>query len=318
MNKELKKTIKKGIIFLIVFSIIFSAYYLLSVKYTKSENSLTWIHGVYQIKDSIAKNISTQKILLVGDSNVHFGINAQKIENETKIKTLNYGIQGGLRAYHLDRAKQILNPNDIVILSLEYEFYTYEEKKYPFSRQYTYITYILTHDKPYFNNLSTYQKFTYQTIGLEELYKNIKISNSKPIQNYDLKDINKWGDQTYYKDANFSFNKHPFTIPENYEKNYNNYIGIKKLKEFIFWAKNNNITILIDNPSLYNNSKLHSKEYKEYFNIINQFYSQNNISIITKPVESLYELEYMYDTRYHLNEKGKEIRTQKIIEFLTQ
>ena len=85
-----------------------------------------WIYNTIRVKENIAHNIHGKKIVFVGGSATLFGIRTEDIEKELKIPTINYGVHAALEIdYILDRVKNILNPGDVVILSLEYNHLLY-------------------------------------------------------------------------------------------------------------------------------------------------------------------------------------------------
>ena len=45
-----------------------------------------------------------------------------------------------------------------------------------------------------------------------------------------------------------------------------------------------------------------------------EYFEKNNIKVIGKPTDSLYSIEYFYDTNYHMNSYGAKIRTYEFLE----
>ena len=63
------------------------------------------------------KSINEPKIILVGNSNLSFGINSEMIENAINMPVVNLGLHGGLsNAFHEDIAKDYIKSGDIVIV----------------------------------------------------------------------------------------------------------------------------------------------------------------------------------------------------------
>lgn len=83
----------------------------------------TW----YQAKDEAARRATSPtkpKIVLLGGSNVLYGIDAAQIVRKNKFPTVNYGTHAALNLdFLLWRASKVLNPGDVVVLSLEWEHF---------------------------------------------------------------------------------------------------------------------------------------------------------------------------------------------------
>lgn len=63
------------------------------------------------------ENCDDPKIVLIGHSNLSFGIRSELIENAFDMKVVNMGLHGGLgNAFHEEMAKVNVNPGDIIIL----------------------------------------------------------------------------------------------------------------------------------------------------------------------------------------------------------
>ena len=63
------------------------------------------------------ESINESKIILVGNSNLAFGIYSDQIEEDIGMPVVNLGLHGGLgNAYHEEIAKLNINEGDIVIV----------------------------------------------------------------------------------------------------------------------------------------------------------------------------------------------------------
>ena len=63
------------------------------------------------------KSIDTAKIVLIGNSNLAFGIDSEKIEQAFKMPVINMGLHGGLgNAFHEEMAKLNISAGDIYII----------------------------------------------------------------------------------------------------------------------------------------------------------------------------------------------------------
>lgn len=77
--------------------------------------------SVIQDKYRILKETNEPKIVLVGGSNLAFGLNQQMLEEATGKKVVSLGLHGGFgQLFPSELAKENINPGDIVLLAYEY------------------------------------------------------------------------------------------------------------------------------------------------------------------------------------------------------
>ncbi|WP_222183866.1 hypothetical protein [Geminicoccus harenae] len=85
---------------------------------------IAWIRDLYRHKDAALAPVPGPRLLLVGGSAVHFGFDADRITAALGIETFNYGAHGGLDlTYLLDRAERAARPGDTVLLAIEYPLF---------------------------------------------------------------------------------------------------------------------------------------------------------------------------------------------------
>ena len=111
-----------------------------------------WCEILYRQKRIIADRRAqfATRIILVGGSATLFGIDAELIEKKLNIPTINLGTHAGLGLrYLLKRAARISHPDDIIILSPEYETWNDAYRDGPG----IFLDYVWTYDKPYLFHL---------------------------------------------------------------------------------------------------------------------------------------------------------------------
>jgi hypothetical protein len=98
--------------------------------YTLGGNpSEPWVEDIYIAKLYAAKKISGRKIIIASGSNGLFGISCQIIQSITGLPTINLASHGGLPVHFIaDKAIEISNPGDIIIMPLEFYYYGIDEK----------------------------------------------------------------------------------------------------------------------------------------------------------------------------------------------
>lgn len=299
-------------------------YYQLGTENTGSYD-LEWVAKYQQIKRKNSQAISTPKIMIISGSNSHFGISAKQINQELEIPTINMALHGGITLdYILNEAKQYANAGDIILLALEYEYYSYNGKPNE-----TYLQYVSSYDPEYFKSQSITKQFSDAFyFGWKKILKGIllKIKGDSSNKNkvtegcYSGITINQWGDETCNEKS--AMNKKHFDVinklgplPFSFLENSDN---LELLKEFNQYCKKNNITLFATFPNTIYFDQYRQAHYQESLKKITRFYKENNITVLGNPYQFMYEKKMFFDTSYHVNNVGRDLRTQKLINLLNQ
>jgi len=231
------------------------------------------------------------KIIIIGGSNLLFGIDKYLLEKEIKrpVFTLAYVRTVGIENMLLI-AKKVYRDGDLVLISIEYgstskgssgelldyylsnnsvELFEYFFKYYLWEKKYKNPNYSEKEEKC---RSSIYQSFNH------DLYLT-KLRN----QNYRMQEtyLNQGINLTYSKD------------------------DIEIIKKFI---KENKFELLGVHPPLCI-QKLDKSNIK---NIEKNYFDSLPIRYITKQKNFLFDTAYIFDYSYHLNQKGRELRTSKL------
>lgn len=75
------------------------------------------------LQEELLANTPSPRIILVGGSNVSFGLDAALMQRELGIPVINDGLHAGLGIAPLRELEEYLHPGDIVIISLEYQLF---------------------------------------------------------------------------------------------------------------------------------------------------------------------------------------------------
>jgi hypothetical protein len=108
------------------------------------------IHEWVETKKRIALETPSPKILLLGGSNVFYGINAEQLGKEVGLPVVNVGLHGGLPTEYLFlELEEIVQPGDTVLYAPEYTHYIIS----PRMTNTETISYLLANAQPYLQNL---------------------------------------------------------------------------------------------------------------------------------------------------------------------
>lgn len=253
----------------------------------------------------IAQNIKTSKVLVISGSNTLLGINTELMSKKLNYPVINFGSNAGLRLdYIFYDAKKSIRDNDIVILPLEYGIY--REDKLSNNRIIQ-----ICNDKEYLNELTLIDRlsFLYAVPFIIELK---AICAFKDDLNYE--NTNEHGDI-----INKVGTKNTIYLKEPFRKEYT-YMDTgtrETIIDFLSYCKEKNVKVFVTYPAYYYKQNYFDGYNLEQINKINQFWMEQDVTILGKYTDFIYtDKNDFYDTEYHLNIKGKEKRTEKLIELL--
>jgi hypothetical protein len=116
-----------------------------------------WVDLMFSQKEKMALAASPpnrQRILIVSGSNGLFGLSAKTISQATGLKTINLGSHAGLGgAYILSRSEQLIRKGDIILLPLEYDFYSSSGIVDDLKRGDILARFITSYDKKFINKI---------------------------------------------------------------------------------------------------------------------------------------------------------------------
>jgi hypothetical protein len=287
-------------------------------------NAENWLAVAQKRKKDRALSISGQKIIIVSGSNSLFGISAEEISQSTKIPTVNLSMHAGLSVeYMLNDAKTVLNKGDIVLLPLEYNLYI---SKAEITEMY--LKHIISNDTRYFwNDLNHFQQIQHLlqlsnsdifdslfiNNNREEIWEGLKIRASKK-KCYSGFLLNDYGDElcnVNVKPSKKLIDKFNLPADNKYEIDKTG-----SIRDFINWCQRKQVKILPLYPVTLEDEKFYQPEYKSFFETIKNFYKQQGVSILGDPYEATLPNDLMFNTAYHPNSQGREVRTQQVISLI--
>lgn len=252
------------------------------------------------------EELKTPKIILMGGSNIAFGINSEKIQNEFSVPVVNLGIHAGLGLEFLvNELKEMIQEKDVVLLSIEY--FMNKDGQYDLKNHI---------QQSYPNAANYYQKNIKKEIQLhiKNTRKNLKRLNQKesdaaidPV--YSTQSFNEYGDVVGHHDQ-----IPPKEINDRLMFSYRYWEGIAILNDFHIYAKSKNVNVFFIFPNY------PTSEYKKnevvFSKLQNDIIKDLTIEVIGTPYDFLYSDALFYDTVYHLKKEGRELRTNKLIEIM--
>jgi len=282
-------------------------YYYYKHKVTGNPNDF-----VLALKDKTVtlENTGSPRIVFVGGSNLVFGVDSKRVQDSTGLPVVNMAMLGGYGlTFMLNGVKQGIRKGDILILSFEYYLgegemdllahtvdmvpgayaylNSYEKRAYPFADAKLKL-------KHFIDALQTTAQFN--TGYVEEIYRRDAFNSYGDVISHLEKPTPKVLGRRFKIEAN----------------DYTHYIQI--MNDFAAYAKSKGASLYYLYPD-YPRS-----EYKKYLPAITSYDQQMRkllaIPILNKVDTFIYDDEYFFDTVYHLNKKGREMRTNTLIDII--
>lgn len=305
------------LLFVLLYGVVFSGLFFFQMG-TPTPSSMP-IHVSAQKKLDLLAAIDDRKILLVGGSSTFYGVRAKIIEQETGIKTVNMALSAGRGIpYILDKAREIAEPGDIIIMPLEYQLYLYDG-----TPTFVAADYIISRDPEYFYHLPLREQLRYASaltpteVVLRAVAK-IKIG-SAGAQEPQSTSINEFGDETR--------NTGPLPIPSQRARLVNKVVynfrkatldtkGTELIKSFAMWCKANQVTLLAAFPTFAYYPDFRTPLQSKFFNGLVPFYHEQGVPVLGNPYDFMYGTENFFDTEYHVVAEAAEKNTYRLIELL--
>lgn len=302
------------IFFLLILSVLF---FLKHPLYTPA--AFYWVKNAITVKEHYCHTITKPKIFIISGSNSFYGICTPLLKEKTNMEIVNFGVTYLLSLKSLFvLIKRNTNPNDIVIMPLEYEYYLNKNitevevnilttwgTDILFELSPLEILEILVHAIPNY-----YKRFKDFNFNLPILTYNEYIKNKNltailtTSRDYS---VNYWGDYTL--DV-------PSLLENNYTKNpfkekkiKNTYF--RQLKSFSDFLAKQNIKLLLTYPVSIQNQEfdLTNKKHLNIIKTLNKKFKEYELNYIGIPELSNFELNYSSDHYYHLNAEGAVLRS---------
>lgn len=306
---------------------LFAFFYQINTNPLKSE---MWIRYVYNVKENLSKKIHSKKIIIISGSNSLFGINSELIAKKLNIPVSNLSVHASLDIDYLFYIiKNNFNNGDIVVMPLEYPFYTRKGLTDWFTNN------ITAWDEKYFFSLSIYEKIIFiinvqpkrillgirdkilgktlqfhdNNFAYENLVKIIENEGEK-WRGYNFQSLNLHGDINvdqplqFFKKNNFNLNHNPL-VSEHFIKKYN------KIKEFV---ESKNGKIFLVHPVTASNESYNLYRNKDQLMIKSFVEKIANLNIKIECNPGLFHMEdtFFFDTTSHPNKFGAIIRSENL------
>jgi hypothetical protein len=266
-------------------------------------------------KHRILAGTKSPKIVLAGGSNLAFGIDSMEIQNKFHIPVVNMGIHAGIGLGRiLDDISPFLNSGDILLIVPEYSHFTdaWNGSGAAYELIFDVRQYRLLWSSYYGlpGGFSNYLSTSLELWGLLLLKKQI-FSQEPIVQNplaYSRDGFNEYGD--YIKHLNmenqsFSSSNNLGTLNQAY---------LNHFFQLVDYFSGLGIMVILSYPCYEEQSFHNSTEFIKKLDMA--FKAKENLLVISNPEFYCFPHDCFYDTFYHLNKKGRSMRTSQLIQDL--
>ena len=311
---------KKLIIKVAILSLaIFLTGFALSEYDTRADDN-SYVAAVLE-KDRLIRTTPSPKIIMVGGSNLAFGTDSKLMSDSLQFDVINMGLYAkiGLR-YMLAQVTPYIHAGDIVLVVPEYDqfygkyiegdntlntamLYTPTDRIPDFIRSYSIIDVIF---RPRAENARrSFLRAAAAAVGKKDEF---FPPDTNPV--YNRHSFNKYGDAVAHLGRKGKDPDSIFVGPLPPMKNFNPE-AIDVLNEFYDAAVKNGARAYFMYPSYMDSAYVVNRGAIDSLTL--RLRRGMKMPIAGNPVEFVYPKTYFFDTRYHLNARGRETRTQVMI-----
>jgi len=251
------------------------------------------------------ESIEGPKIVLLGNSNLAFGIQSEMMEDELGMPVVNMGLHGGIgNVFHEEMARYNVQKGDIYIIchtgyadddSLSDEVLVWTAIENHFE------LWELLRPSDIYPMLESYPTYLKKCLSLYSSGH----GNLDPGDMYARSAFNEYGDICLErKEGNYIF-QDPVIPPEI------NDITINRINELNQWLNERGATLLV---AAYPIGKGELTAPEEAFEVFQKELEEKlDCEVISQYTDYMYDYSYFYNTDYHLTSEGAAIRTEQLI-----
>lgn len=257
------------------------------------------------------EEISSPKIVLIGNSNLAFGIESEQIEKAFNMPVVNMGLHGGLgNAFHEGMVKFNISKGDIYIVCHT----TFLDDDQIDRKDLAWITiedhfnlWKILRAKDYIPMLKAYPIYLKKCLALWAS----GTGNQLDEGIYSRSSFNCYGDiKLETPGLEYVFKPEDVTVPQISDNT------CERLNELNKYLSERGATMLIAGYPIAKNQ--FTPEPELYSNFQTELAQKLDSPIISKYTDYIYDQKYFYDSTYHLNDEGKKLRTEQLINDLKE
>ena len=256
-------------------------------------------------KDSLLQYTAEPRLIFVGGSNLSFGLNSAEIKDSLHLNPVNTGVNVGIGIkYMLENTLQFVKRSDTVIIIPEYEIYYH-----PYDVAFDELLRTIFDVSP---NKIKFLSFK-QGVNLVEYIPKFSLTKFDPSEYVGFKESDVYSVNSYNNfgdvDAHWNLARRTY-VATSIDGNFNETI-VKKIKEFETAASNKGAVVYLSFPCLDEASFNISREKVLK---VEKVLQQHHFKLLGNAQRYVLPSEMMFNTKYHPNKAGLELRTKLFME----
>jgi hypothetical protein len=243
-------------------------------------------------------DVDKKRLILVGGSSFGFSINSAILEGESDYDVINYGLHAGLGIeYMLDDISKYTRDGDIVVLGFEYELYYGEKNKS--------IILLSNNIEDNYSNILI-DKYVFRlNSSLKNLYAYLNNNDSNTTDKiYVSNAINQNGDIISH------LNMRNEIVDMNKKINTDGDFIFDEINDFIKKHEEKGVKVLITFPPI--PLSFYNFNFGAIEDTVILIYKNFTRNIISSHLDFIFEDQLFFDSIYHMNFLGRDLRTYKL------
>ncbi len=284
------------------------------VRYGSPHDSNHYL-GAMQDKLVRLERCRGNRLMIVGGSNVAFGIHSEELQKATGLETVNLGLHAGLGLkYAIECARQHAREGDIVVLVLEYELLVgnilYGDPKMVNQMMEQFPAAARYFDQ---NHVGGWKQFLDRD-ALCQAHQWVNRAQDRirrrdnPDNIYQRSSFNSYGDVVAHYGREDVERKFAPTFPEVDAERFDEAVEI--LNEFASECCDRQVTVYLTFPPL--PESLYAASTDDVNHIEETVRSRLRIPVLHRPQDFVFPTDHFFDTNYHLSEAAGAKRTRAI------
>ena len=285
------------------------ATYVLVILYVRATGSSRPLAAIID-KENLLHATASPKIVFVGGSNVAMGIDSPLVEAQAGMPVVNMGLHGGLGLrFDLNEVKPYVHAGDLIVVSPEYQSLTglVDGDETLLDVLYLYPEAARYLEPGQFVMLASRLPASIQ-VQFMGLVANVFTTQAAPL--YTREGFDRHGDETSHLNKaspidltdKHLFGSAPLAVDEE---------SIRVLNEFDAYARGVGARVVLVYPPLPDTQYAENKKIIQQ--VCQELHVKSTVRVLGSPSDSVFPIDYFFDTLYHLNARGREERTAKII-----
>jgi hypothetical protein len=252
-------------------------------------------------------SLPSPRLIITGGSSVFYGLNSERLTDELHMNVVNMGLFAGFGVdYMLNELEGSIKAGDIVLLNIEYFLTSKCTAEEDILKYYPPAAVYLHKQIPFYTRYVNDLK-----LNIESMQNRILTPVKRSGKMYThSRTINKYGDAVGY----LNYQKPGYDHAGRME--YRHYEEIPTLNRFKAKADSVGAKVFFVFPPFPKSDVERNKDiFDKYYADLKR---ELHIPIICTPEDMAFDDNLFYDTVYHLDKDGREIRTTRLINLLKQ